>query len=105
MNDFSHMRQVLEQWNLELTDEMQIKFQVFYDMLVEKNKVMNLTAITEFDDVVEKHFLDNLSLFQVLDLNQPMKVLDLGTGAGFPGIVLKIVFPNLRLCFLNSRLP
>ncbi|MGN0342265.1 MAG: 16S rRNA (guanine(527)-N(7))-methyltransferase RsmG [Roseburia sp.] len=102
MNDFSHMRQVLKNWNLELTEEKEKKFQMFYDMLVEKNKVMNLTAITEFDEVVEKHFLDNLSLIQVLDLNRSMKVLDLGTGAGFPGIPLKIMFPNLRITLMDS---
>ena len=63
-------------------------------MLVEKNKVMNLTAITEFDEVIEKHFLDSLSLIKVKDLHNRTNVLDLGTGAGFPGIPLKIAFQN-----------
>lgn len=55
---------------------------------------MNLTAITDFDEVVEKHFVDSVSLIQVVDLHHPLKVIDLGTGAGFPGIPLKIVFRN-----------
>lgn len=71
-------------------------------MLVEKNKVMNLTAITEFEEVIEKHFLDSVSLGAVMDLSEKISVLDLGTGAGFPGIPLKIVFPNLKITLADS---
>ena len=65
--------------------------------LIEKNKVMNLTAITEFDEVIEKHFLDSLSLIKVYDFKKEVSVMDMGTGAGFPGIPLKIAFPNLKV--------
>ena len=103
--DFTKMRNILSEWNLELTAEKEQQFLTFYEMVVEKNKVMNLTAITEFEDVVEKHFLDSISLCQVMDLKKPLTLLDLGTGAGFPGIPLKITLAdslNKRLLFLNE---
>ena len=71
-------------------------------MLIEKNKVMNLTAITDFDEVLEKHFEDSLSLIQAVDLEKSQTVIDLGTGAGFPGIPLKIAFPNLQITLADS---
>ena len=92
----------LEQLNIHPSDEQLVKFIMYYEMLIEKNKVMNLTAITEFNDVVEKHFLDSVSLIQVKNLDDPIRVIDLGTGAGFPGIPLKIMFPNLKVTLMDS---
>ena len=100
--DFSYFKKVLSQWNLELTEQKEKQFGMFYDLLIEKNKVMNLTAITEFDEVIVKHFLDSISLCNYYDLTKALKVIDLGTGAGFPGIPLKIMFPNLKMTLADS---
>lgn len=87
---------------IELSDEQLEQFLTYYEMLIEKNKVMNLTAITDFDEVLEKHFEDSLSLIQAVDLEKSEAVIDLGTGAGFPGIPLKIAFPNLQITLADS---
>lgn len=83
--------------------ELQLQqFQDFYELLIEKNKVMNLTSITEEDEVIDKHFIDSLTCNRVIDMNQVKSVIDIGTGAGFPGIPLKIVYPDIDFVLLDS---
>lgn len=75
----------------------------FYKLLIEWNEKINLTTITSEKDVYLKHFYDSLTLIKAIDLTKKLQVLDVGTGAGFPGIVLKIVFPNLNITLLDSQ--
>lgn len=87
---------------VSLSDKQLEQFNTYYEMLIEKNKVMNLTAITDYDEVILKHFIDSLALAGYVDLTKPLKLIDVGTGAGFPGIPLKIAFPNLDVTLFDS---
>lgn len=89
-------------FGIELNEEQLYQFIKYYELLVEWNSFMNLTAITEFEDVCTKHFIDSISLCKAVDCTKEYHVIDIGTGAGFPGIPLKIVFPNLRITLLDS---
>lgn len=86
---------------IELTDVQVEKFIKFYEYLIEKNKVMNLTAITEEKEVVDKHFIDSIALVSKIDLNNK-KIIDVGTGAGFPGIPLAIVLEDAQFLLMDS---
>lgn len=90
------------EYGVTLSDEAVERFDIYARLLVERNKVMNLTAITESDEIVKKHFVDSLSLLSVVDIPENAKVIDVGTGAGFPGIPLMIARPDLKMTLLDS---
>ena len=92
----------LEELGVALTDQQICLFLKYYEMLVEWNQVMNLTTITDYDDVMKKHFIDSISLVKAYDTSQSVSLVDIGTGAGFPGLALKIAYPNLRITLIDS---
>ena len=92
----------LSELGIALNEEQKRQFNQFYELLVEWNKVMNLTGITEYEEVNEKHFVDSLSIVKTIDMDSVETIIDIGTGAGFPGIPLKIAFPNLKVVLLDS---
>ncbi len=97
------LREFAKDYKIELNEKQLEQFRVYYEMLIEKNKVMNLTAITEKEDVIVKHFADSIAVASCYDLfRKDLSLMDVGTGAGFPGIPLKIAFPNLNITLLDS---
>ena len=92
----------LKKLNIEVTPLMLERLEKYYNLLIEYNQKINLTRITEKQDVYLKHFYDSITLIKAIDLNQNLKVCDIGTGAGFPGLVLKIVFPNLQITLVDA---
>ena len=102
MNDKSLIINKLTAEGIKITDVQCDKLYRFYEMVIEKNKVMNLTAITDYEEFVIKHFVDSLMITKVMDMTVPMSVLDIGTGAGFPGVPVKIVYPETTVLLLDS---
>ena len=114
--DRSEFQKILKEINVELTDNQCDQFDKYYEILVEWNKVMNLTGITQYDEVLVKHFVDSLAVFKaVCELSgtdndiknkinyfKNVSVIDVGTGAGFPGVPIKIAFPETDVCLLDS---
>ncbi len=102
-NKYSQMLEDLKSFNVELSDKQLEQFDKYYELLIKWNEVMNLTAITDFDDVCKLHFVDSISAVQYFDFSdKEYSLIDIGTGAGFPGIPLKIVFPNLHITLFDS---
>lgn len=92
----------LEKLGISLTKKQLEQFIIYYEMLIEWNEKINLTAITEFQDVMKKHFVDSVSLVKAYDVTKKVNVIDVGTGAGFPGLALKIAYPQLQITLLDS---
>lgn len=89
-------------FGVELTDNQLSQFYTYYEMLIEWNRKINLTAITDFDEVLKKHFLDSIAIGRVINQKDSVSMLDIGTGAGFPGIPIKIAFPNIDITLMDS---
>lgn len=95
------LKSSLEKLGIGYKDDQIEKFDLFYELLISWNKKINLTAITEYEDVVIKHFIDSLLILKYIDLNGK-KIIDVGTGAGFPGIPIKILKPDCDMVLLDS---
>lgn len=101
-NRFKAMISDLEEFNIKLSEKQLEQLDKYYDLLIEWNNKINLTAITDFEEVCKLHFVDSISASKCFDFNKDISIIDIGTGAGFPGIVLKIVFPNINITLLDS---
>ena len=100
--DLTILEEGCKELGITLDENQKKQFTDFYEYLVEKNKVINLTGITEFQEVLVKHFLDSLACVKAVDMSRIKRIMDIGTGAGFPGVPLKIAFPHLEACLLDS---
>lgn len=96
------LEEELREYEKLINDDKLNQFLMFYDILIEWNSFMNLTAITDFEEVVKKHFLDSVKILNYVNLKREAVVLDFGTGAGFPGIPLKILRPDLKITLMDS---
>ena len=102
MHDYSKLISYLSQYGVTVSDDQIQKLDTYYEMMIETNKSLNLTAITEFDEVIIKHYIDSVTIVRDIDMAGKKSVIDVGTGAGFPGMVLKIIFPELNITLFDS---
>lgn len=100
--NYVDLQEKLYKLGINPTERMMNQFKIYADFLVEKNKEFNLTAITNIDEIIEKHFYDSVLPATVFEFTN-QKIIDIGTGAGFPGVVLKIVYPDLKLTLLEAN--
>lgn len=96
------LKKEVESLGLTVTEERLNKLEIIYDTLIETNKTMNLTRITDKEEVYIKHFYDSLTLAKIYDLSKVETLCDVGTGAGFPGLILKIFYPNLKITLIDA---
>ncbi len=96
------LKKELQKIGIQLTENQEKQLEKYYELLIQTNNYTNLTRITEKEAVYLKHFYDSLTITKVIDLTQNLSLIDIGTGAGFPGLVLKIVYPNLKVTLLDS---
>ena len=100
--DTTQFEKDIKELGVELSEHQVKQFLKYYELLVEWNEFMNLTAITDYDEVMKKHFVDSLSLIKTYDIKKSIRLIDVGTGAGFPGLALKIAYPNFKVTLLDS---
>ena len=100
--EISYIIEEIGRVGVDISEIQAEQFYDYYELLVERNKVMNLTAITDFKEVVKKHYADSLTLLRIHNMDEVRNMIDVGTGAGFPGIPLKIVCPDVKLTLLDS---
>lgn len=96
------LKNITGDFKIQLNDTQLNQLERYFELLVEWNEKMNLTAITDAEGVAVKHFADSLTFYNYIDVRQGAKIIDVGTGAGFPGIVLKIARPDIKLTLLDS---
>ena len=97
------MKEIFENLKITLTSEQQNAFKTYYDFLLSENEKYNLTGITTYEDVLIKHFYDSLTILKTNDFKDGTSVCDIGSGAGFPGIPLKIIKPGIKLTLVESQ--
>lgn len=98
------MKKIFSDYNIEIDNEQINKFDRYYKLLIKWNEKINLTTVTDYEDVIKKHFLDSVLLLKIYkkDLFDLKHVIDVGTGAGFPGIPLAIMLPNTHFTLIDS---